>query len=180
MSRVLISLYAPEFSKLLLTRLVHSNLSSTGRTGRYPGGLGNGSGKVRESTVLVGEDSVPVGDEPDSFEPVGDDVGDEPEDNLPPGVDADSDEEEPDEEEPEGDDSPGGSDGATATRFDGVTGGAAPSTAPGTAPSGCVDANRAAFAVCFAAFAARLASFAFRFSAASASKDSLKIGRAHV
>ena len=73
---------------------VHNARSSTGRTGLYPGGLGYGSGRVLESTVLVGDTSVePPGESSDPEESVGE-VGDEV------GVDCDASEEEGDDPSP--------------------------------------------------------------------------------
>ena len=54
-SRDLISRYVRLLSKLPLASFVHRTRSSTGRTGLYPGGDGNGSGKVEESIVDVGD-----------------------------------------------------------------------------------------------------------------------------
>ena len=57
-SNALISRYVPELSKEFLVSLVHLKRSSTGLTGLYPGGDGNGSGNAVESIVDVGELSV--------------------------------------------------------------------------------------------------------------------------
>ena len=56
-SNATISRYVPELSKAFLTSRVQRARSSTGRTGLYPGGDGNGSGNVAESIVDVGEGS---------------------------------------------------------------------------------------------------------------------------
>ena len=54
-SRALISRYVRLLSKLRPASRVHRARSSTGRTGLYPGGDGNGSGSVEESIVDVGD-----------------------------------------------------------------------------------------------------------------------------